>query len=481
MAGRRSWRGWRVAAIIVVLLACLVGYAVGDAMGRVPGVLTTAPRPVPYPVISSAPGAVLVKPASAPVPAAGDSAKVPTAAAVAARLGPLLSDPALGPSVSATVIDAGTGTVLLDSGAHTARTPASVTKVLTSAAALSVLGADATFTTKAVAIPGSNQVSLVGGGDVLLAAGHGDPTLIDGRAGLADLAGQVAARLKASGRTTVSVSLDDSILGGLGWGESMGPGWTSSDISSGFVAPVTGLAVDAGRTGPDNYAPRVADPGLAAAQQFSAALQQAGIAVSGSPVRAKASAGAQRLGAVTSAPVSEIIDYALGASDNNAAEALSRSVALAEGGRPTFAGGGAAVLTAVAALGVDTQGSHLADGSGMSQGSALTPAVLAGTLAAATSDAHPQLRPLLRGLPVAGLSGTLADRFTPADGAASGVGIVRAKTGSLTHVSALAGEVVTADGRLVTFAFLADQVPATDPARAALDRLSTAVAGCGCS
>jgi D-alanyl-D-alanine carboxypeptidase/D-alanyl-D-alanine-endopeptidase (penicillin-binding protein 4) len=62
---------------------------------------------------------------------------------------------------------------------------------------------------------------------------------------------------------------------------------------------------------------------------------------------------------------------------------------------------------------------------------------------------------------------------------------VRAKTGTLTGVSALAGLVHDADGRLIVFALIADRVPGgeagTAGSEAALDRVAAALAGCGCS
>jgi D-alanyl-D-alanine carboxypeptidase/D-alanyl-D-alanine-endopeptidase (penicillin-binding protein 4) len=76
---------------------------------------------------------------------------------------------------------------------------------------------------------------------------------------------------------------------------------------------------------------------------------------------------------------------------------------------------------------------------------------------------------------VAGFTGTLSTRYT--DGAA---GVVRAKTGTLTGVNALAGTVVDRDGRLLAFAFLAADTASRDPAQAALDRAATALAACGC-
>ena len=57
------------------------------------------------------------------------------------------------------------------------------------------------MTTSVVALPASADVVLVVGGDTLLAPGAGDPEAVAGRAGLADLAAQVAASLAPTGRT----------------------------------------------------------------------------------------------------------------------------------------------------------------------------------------------------------------------------------------------------------------------------------------
>ena len=87
---------------------------------------------------------------------------------------------------------------------------------------------------------------------------------------------------------------------------------------------------------------------------------------------------------------------------------------------------------------------------------------------------------MVSGLAVAGYDGTLADRGD--DDPATSPGAVRGKTGTLLGVHALAGTVVTADGRLLAFAFLADGVSGGEaPAEAALDGAAAALAACGCS
>ena len=88
---------------------------------------------------------------------------------------------------------------------------------------------------------------------------------------------------------------------------------------------------------------------------------------------------------------------------------------------------------------------------------------------------------MLSGLPVAGFDGTLARRYRHRP-VAAGRRAVRAKTGTLLGVSALAGLVRTADGRLLAFDLTADAVPlgATRAAERALDRLAAALASCGC-
>ena len=131
-----------------------------------------------------------------------------------------------------------------------------------------------------------------------------------------------------------------------------------------------------------------------------------------------------------------------------------------------------------------THGLVITDASGLSPGQRASAAHPVGGAARwpATGEVE-ELRGVVAGLPVAGLSGTLTRRFRPTatDDVA---GVPRAKTGTLRAGSALAGTTVDADGRPLTFVLLVDGFPqhvgGTLRARAALDRIVAALTRCGC-
>ncbi|MDH4017690.1 MAG: D-alanyl-D-alanine carboxypeptidase, partial [Actinomycetota bacterium] len=85
------------------------------------------------------------------------------------------------------------------------------------------------------------------------------------------------------------------------------------------------------------------------------------------------------------------------------------------------------------------------------------------------------------GLAVAGATGSLRDRYTAPE-TQPGRGVVRAKTGTLTGVTGLAGLVSRPDGRLLAFAFVDDSTPGgAFGARAALDRAAAELVTCDCA
>ncbi|GAB7192749.1 D-alanyl-D-alanine carboxypeptidase/D-alanyl-D-alanine-endopeptidase [Kineococcus sp. NUM-3379] len=459
------------------VLTAAGAYAGLDAADRVPGPLTRRPLPTASPLPTAPAATVPPTPAPDVLPALPEQAPPATPEGVAAVVGPLLADPALGPSVSASVVDASDGRVLLDRGSAAALVPASTTKILTAAAVLRVLGPGGVLTTRVVAGAAPGEIVLVGGGDVLLGAGPGQPGQVLGRAGLADLAVATAAALREQGLTEVALRLDDTLFEG----PPVSAGWAGGDVGSGYVSAVTALAVDSGRLRPTPTAPRAADPSLAAATTFALRLREAGVAVTGPLLRAPAPPGAAELASVRSASVAEQVEWMLTTSDNTSAEALARVAARRLGVPATFDGASAAVRDEVARLGVPVDGVHLVGTSGLGDGTRIPARTLTGVLVAAASDAHPELRAVLTGLPVAAVTGTLHNRFA-GPGTAPGAGVVRAKTGSLTGVSALAGVVRGGEGRLLAFAVLADAVApgGTTTARQATDRVAAALTGCGC-
>jgi len=415
--------------------------------------------------------------AAAPLAATNGTTPLPTRAGLTAALAAALADPALGSSVGLTIRDASTGAHLLDVSPHVPRIPASTAKLLTASAVMSTLDPARTFATRAVRGAGANDVILVAGGDTLLSPGKGNPAAVAGRAGLADLAGQTARALKAQGVSSVRLHIDDRYALGARYA----PGWFPADIRAGLTGPVAMLGLSTQRPAPNRAAS--IDPVLSTARAFGKALTAEGITVARAIDRATSPEGAPDLGVVRSAPVAAVMALAMDASDNALTESLARQGAV-QAGRPTsFAAVTAWVKQTVASTGVDMRGVTLIDTSGLSSGTLIPARALGDVLSLAAGGKNPALRGVVAQLPVAGLTGTLADRFVKGS-THPAAGIVRAKTGTLTGASSLAGTVVDKDGRLLTFAILADKVRpdvGTLTARAALDRIVATLAACGCA
>ncbi|MFD0074423.1 D-alanyl-D-alanine carboxypeptidase/D-alanyl-D-alanine-endopeptidase [Streptomyces sp. NPDC127166] len=401
-------------------------------------------RPAPAP---SAPGVLTALHA----PAAGRGADL------AAVLVPLLADPGLGPLRTASVVDTATGKQLYGEGAGTPMTPASTVKIATAAAALSALGPDHRIPTTVTATPDGTSVTLTGGGD---------PTLDPAR--LKALAADTARALRTRGHTSVRLAYDTSLYRGPAL-HPIGPNEN--------LAPVVALMTREGRLddSPSGPAPRTADPAGDTATAFADLLTRAGIKITGTPAPGP-TPKTTPLARTESAPLADLVEHTLTHSDNDLAEALARQTALARRQPASFQGAQKAVRDELARLGLPVAGARFADGSGLDRRDRVSAALLTGLLTHAADPTHPDLRPLLTGLPVGGFTGTLAGRFDTGP-ATAGAGLVRAKTGTLTGVNTLAGTVVTPDGRLLAFAFLAGRTPSPYEAQPALDRLSAALAG----
>jgi len=247
------------------------------------------------------------------------------------------------------------------------------------------------------------------------------------------------------------------------------------------IAKVTPLMADEGRLDRSTSGPagRAADPAADAARKFADLLHDHGVTAT-APGPSKATGRSQALASVSSPPLSVLVERMLTNSDNDIAEALARQVALATGEEPSFDGDAKAIRAELKKLGLPLAGARFADGSGLNRADRLSADLLTALLAKAGDPAHPELRPVLTGLPVAGFTGTLSARYADAPTA---TGVVRAKTGTLTGVNTLAGTVVDKDGRLLAFAFLTSDAanpPDAESARAALDHTATALVACGC-
>lgn len=430
---RRRW----VAAAAVVVLAAGAGTAIvlqpASELLDVTPTPTTSPEAVRTPLLPE---------------------QVPLAppAGVARTLSALVRDRALG-RLGLSIVDAETGRPVLELNAEALATPASTAKLVTAIAALTVLDPTDVLTTRLVTgAPG--DLVLVGGGDPTLRGTH---PVNDGLGG-----GSLAALARQVRGPVTRIVVDDSLYSG----PRLGPQWKPGYVTDGDVAPVGSLMVDGGRQSKDG--PRSADPALQAGRQLAYLLHVKTV------VRGTAPSGAVEVGHVESAPISRLVEAMLTRSDNDLAEALGRQIALAAKLPASYAG---EVDALQAALPEALRGGvSLKDASGLSPADQIQPAALSRLIATAAQD--PRFGPLLEGLPVAGFDGTLAKRYRTSPAA----GEVRAKTGTLSGVSALAGLVRTKDGAVLAFAFTANGIPSTgtQQAQAALDRLATALAGCGC-
>lgn len=450
------------------------------------GVAVVATQPTLLRRIGLAGSAVTAPTPVSPVlrlgPLAAD-APTPTSAGVAAALDRPAAAKELG-TLTGVVLDPATDEVLWSRNPTEALTPGSTGKVLTAAAALLTLEPTKRLTTRVVAGPTPDSVVLVGGGDPTLSVlPAGQESVYPGAAKLDDLARAVKTAHPAPVRT---VTVDVSRYRGPG----LAPGWLTEDIAAGYSTPIGPLILDGGRSRPAEIdPPRTATPAVDAGKELAKRL-------GADPARvevATAPTGAAVLGEVASPPVVDLVQNALRISDNVLAETLLREVAVARGAEPSFAGGSRAVADALREAGLAVGATRMVDGSGLSTEDRVSAELLGQVMAAATEpirdpsrpgdgqaapDRAARLRPLLGGLPVAGGDGTLDDRFL-AGASAPGRGWVRAKTGTLTGVSSLAGQVTDADGRMLVFAWLSNGTSPAD-SRPRLDALAAALRACGC-
>ncbi|WP_311448775.1 D-alanyl-D-alanine carboxypeptidase/D-alanyl-D-alanine-endopeptidase [uncultured Rothia sp.] len=375
---------------------------------------------------------------------------------------------------------AGTGATtapgdLYATNADAARVPASTFKILTFFTLSRHANLQARLTTRAVRQ--GDALYLMAGGDTLLGAGASNPKQIVGRAGLGTLAELTVKALLQGEKPTAAlpVYLDGTFFSGPG----VNPGWDVADVASGQITPIHPIALEShtvpGKSTASNPV-RPDDAAVAAQQAFVDALNTAGKESGMSftlAERRTAPAEAVEIATVESATLLEQAQHMMLESDNALAEVLGRCAAIAAGKEGSGEAAQQTVRQALVDAGVNIENLVQADVCGMSLTDRVTARTLVQVVAFMNADEHAEQ--LMSTFPVAGVSGTLTDRF----GAANAVHartFVQAKTGTLYTVSSLCGVATRPDGTRLIFAIILNDLGGSDALPAAKERVDAAAA-----
>jgi D-alanyl-D-alanine carboxypeptidase len=324
------------------------------------------------------------------------------------------------PSVS--LIDVSTGKVVFESNANSQRKPASLMKLLSASATLRYLDSTKVFAT---------SVALGPTPDSIVIDGEYDPWI--------SMNSKEAIKMH---RTSFYA------LASKGF----------SAVTKKSATPVKKLQVYYN----DLFSKDVAN--------FKAYYKKRGVSVtmtSVSELKAKSIATEQIIYS-TSPTVKEIMNWFLVWSDNIVAERMARLAAKAAGNDFNDKGVAKTFNKVLSELGIDPSKIIIKDASGLSKENKLTANILSQLLYKIHSD--PLFSQLIGGLPVSGETGTLSKRYI--ESAPQAVGLVKAKTGTLSGTVSLAGYVQSGD-REYAFTIIADQIArssaASERARKTLD------------
>ena len=417
-----------------------------------------APTPAP------APTATTFSVPPEPVPGAADPGPPPPAVpspVLSVALDAVWDDT---PGGCLTVV--GRAGTLYEVNGDTQVSPASVTKLFTAAAALEALGEGTRLRTSVVATAApvdgvvTGDLWLVGGGDPVLGTDawaaqlSGQPPLYTSLDALADRVLAAGVR-RIEGRVVGDESRYDA--------DRYVDTWPTRLIADGEAGPLSALSANDGFRVWGHPGVPFTDPPTEAAALFTELLAARGIAVVGAPARGVAPGEAVDIAEIESAPVGDLIHAMLRDSDNGTAELLVKELGLRRSGNGST---GAGVEAVYELLGdeVPLAGVVIADGSGLSDAARLTCRAVTALLAVRSAD----LEDLL---PVAGRQGTLAGRFvdSPVEGR------LRAKTGSLDGIAALAGYADATSGATVGFAYIVNGLADGETGRSLQDAVAGAL------
>ena len=346
--------------------------------------------------------------------------------------------------------------------------PASAMKLLTAAAVLGRIGADATYKTpvRAAAPPqdgGVGDLWFVGTGDPLLATAD-----YAAQAGWLETARPatpletLATRIVDAGVRRITRLLGDETRYDR---QRYVPTWEPYYATNPEVGPQSALTVNDGFT---QWRPRyvaATAPATHAANVLAGLLRARGVTV-GATGEGQAPEALTTIAEVESPPMAEVVGTMVTHSGNLSAELLVKELGARFGGAGTTVAGTAVVRSTVESAGLPGAGLANADGSGLDRADRLTCDLVQRVLTDAGAAG-----PLAKGLPVAGTSGTLLRRFLGTTAA----GKVRAKTGSLLEVVALAGFATGRDGRDFAFSLVANDLPTESAGTSLQNQLATAL------
>jgi len=182
------------------------------------------------------------------------------------------------------------------------------------------------------------------------------------------------------------------------------------------------------------------------------------------------SVATEKIVELKSPPLYKMINFALLYSDNVLTQRLAM-IATARNGYPVNKTGLNDMMNdKLSAMGINTVGLHLEDGSGLSGGNRISAVTVSELLLKIRSE--PRLKIVYNALPTSGESGTLIGRYH--ETAPQAVGLIKAKTGSTRHTVSLAGFATSGEKEYV-FVVIADHVGRTkklqNAARSAIDRM----------
>ncbi|CAB4593145.1 unannotated protein [freshwater metagenome] len=348
-----------------------------------------------------------------------------SAANVFARLA---AEPEMGnPSVS--LLDLSTGEIVFESNAYSQRKPASTMKILSAVATLKYLNPSQVFAT---------TVSLGTVPDSLVINGEYDPWI--------SMDHRTAIKMKRTSFPRLAFN-----------------GLSAAKKNSGGSVKKLKVYYN------DLYSNEVAT--------FKAFYKKRGVTatfIKVSEEKAISLSGEQVVFSV-SPSVKEIMNWFLLWSDNVLSERMARLAAKASGNEFNDKGVSITFATQLIEMGIDPSKIVVKDASGLSRENRVTANVMAKLLYQVHLD--PLLATLIDGLPVSGESGTLQRRYV--ETAPDAVGLVKAKTGTLTGTVSLAGYVQSGE-REYAFVVIADKIrrtnSASDQARKTLDRYLAKIA-----